>query len=882
MYLKRSSSDVPRAMKAAGLVLGSTLLFACGGEPEVTPGDSSNAVSSSSTPVVSSSSAGNSSVAPTNETEGSMLSNGTFSNGQGNFTTGGSTQNGATVTFNGVADFSITGVSSNPWSVELLHDVSVVANQQYTVCFEAWTDEGSRSIGVLLDEGPSNYGNITNEGTLSENISGTRQSYSMTFTVNQTDTTARLQFRLGQSDIDVTLDNVGMYEGTSCGGGGSNSSVVVSSSSSSVSNGEYDNYSPNITQGEIEFETQCKFCHVSDEFILEVADYETRGDLFNYIRDNMPIPTYTDCEGQCAADVTAYMFQRLDAMLVVSQCNPQDPVTYGVRGVRLLTAQEYKNSLEFLGLAQPGEITEADLADDFVLTKSKFPVHNGTIVNKSRAEIFALTAEKLAASAASRIRNNCSSTTQCMSNFDTIARKLFRRPLTSAETSTYRSMFETYGPADGMEVALTAAMSSPNFLYRSEIGVPRSSASGAGLSNVPFLNQADSNSYVLDNYEFATALAFMYTGTTPDDTLLSAAANNRLSTETEISGQIERLLNTDRGRDHMGRFAGYWMRTDDVLEADRPDFPDFTDQVKESMAEEARRLFTHVFYDETVPFEDFYGGDFAVVNQTLANFYGDIDFFSGQDIGDGWRVVHNLENRGGIITTGAFMTANAGQKMSGPILRAVDIRELMLCHHIDPPPNDLNAQREDLLQQVVSKLQSGNLTSREYFEDITDDPACDICHAEIINPLFGVEDFDQVGRFRETMRGLEYEGTPGNYGLQVDASGVLYGINSTKDTASVTFHGSKDLGQKLATLALAPIRECMAVNAFRWMTGMPLDQISVVKQNDQYVEPQLTQEQVSDFACAKTEIEGAYMDNGSDVKETFKSIGTLELIRFRK
>lgn len=39
---------------------------------------------------------------------------------------------------------------------------------------------------------------------------------------------------------------------------------------------------------------------------------------------------------------------------------------------------------------------------------------------------------------------------------------------------------------------------------------------------------------------------------------------------------------------------------------------------------------------------------------------------------------------------------NQYESVSGPILRAVRIRELMLCHHIDPPPANLGDDRTEL------------------------------------------------------------------------------------------------------------------------------------------------------------------------------------------
>lgn len=652
------------------------------------------------------------------------------------------------------------------------------------------------------------------------------------------------------------------------------SSSSVSSSNSSVNTSYvYSGFSHNMTNGQQQFNAMCSGCHDDlDSFSRNLKNYGSIDRIFRIVNDTMPRDQAYLCQGQCAADVTAYL-NRLIEEIVVLSCDANAPVTYGVRGLRLLTAQEFKNSLEDLGIAQSGEITTDDLAQDDRVTRSSYPVHTKTIVNSLRMDIFSSAADRLASSAAARIRNGCSSTTQCADRFITLANRMFRRPLDSNETALYRGMFTEFGMNEGMEVALAAAITSPQFLYRSEVGVPASDArnnSAYGLQNVANVRNADTNSYVLDNYEFATALSYMYTGSTPDTSLMQAAANNQLNTEAQIDTQIERLLNTSRGQAHMGNFAGIWMRADDVLQASRPNHSVFTDQVKKDMAEEIRQLFRYVFYNADVPFEDFYGGDFAVLNRNLASFYG-VNMSTS-----GWSPVQ-VPNRGGVITTGAFMAANADSEMSGPIKRAVDIRELMLCHHIDPPPDNLAADRQRLRDMITDEQNAGRLTSRRYFEVVTDAPACDACHETIINPLFGVEDFDQIGRFRSTMKGL---GDNGVNGLAVDNYGELIGTDSAKGTDILSFYGSKDLGEQIASLPAT--RACLIVNAFRYTTGLAINSASIYRQKGIPAEPVLTSEQEADFSCAKSVLESEYVNSNSNVKEVFKKIGALELVRFRK
>ena len=145
-----------------------------------------------------------------------------------------------------------------------------------------------------------------------------------------------------------------------------------------------------------------------------------------------------------------------------------------------------------------------------------------------------------------------------------------------------------------MTAALTAALSSPQFLYRSEIGVPIRDAVSAGITTgTPNkLAQADQSAYVLTPYEYASALAYSLTGT-PDDTLLAAAKAGTLTTDAQIQAQVTRLLDTNRGKAQVGRFAGIWFNTDSVMNEtrDATAYPKFTTSVQRAMAQEVREVF---------------------------------------------------------------------------------------------------------------------------------------------------------------------------------------------------------------------------------------------------------------------------------------------------
>jgi hypothetical protein len=766
----------------------------------------------------------------------------------------------------------------------------------------------------------------------------------------------------------------------------------------------------------------------------------------NYIDQNMPKNVASACVGKCAQDTAAYLAAVLEAEgggPIGAACSAEDPVTYGLRTLRPLTAQEYRNTVVQAGLISAAQVAEIDLPGDVVRTKSDYAVHSALRIEGTRATAFDKAAFKIAEVAAPTLSQSCNNNaTTCANRFLEIAYLLHRQPLEQDEQQLYRGFFTEFGAQAGMQVAIAAALTSPQFIYRSEMGIPVSEAllkgwntggstggssagnytaapggitvTGANFSskstgeavgngewnlytdgnvshsfNIPNpayvslevrandfdgrwptmtvtvgnkqvaqqtvtgydlqtfnfvvtdvtgnqqvrisfsgdegrspygtpgndknlyiskvtvsqavaatggnttpagnkgkLELADADAYVLTPYEFASQLAFMYTGTGPNKSLLDLAASGGLETEEGVQTVIDQLINSAAGRAHVENFGGTWFRANDVVNESRPSFPAFTNDIKRDMSTEVRKLFAEVWYNPSRTFEDLYAGNFTVVNSRLAQYYGASNFSGGTS---DWKVT-TVPNRGGILTAGAFHAAYANDLHTRPILKAVRVRELMLCHHLGAPQNMLAdaAQIAENQAAIVTTLRDGGgqATARQYYEAATSAAGCQVCHESYINPLFGIDDYDQVGRYRTTQTGLKLVDNTGlfeagNAGVQVDASGRLIGLASLSDSASISFSGAKDLSAKIASLPA--VASCMVVNAFRFTTGLPIDRESVsMNGNFPMKEDELTAEQEEDYACAKEVLLDTYQASGKKPLEVYRKIGTLDLVRFRK
>ncbi|MXY25745.1 MAG: hypothetical protein F4Y45_14660 [Acidobacteria bacterium] len=132
----------------------------------------------------------------------------------------------ASVTWNGEADFTIDAPAVQPWRVQLSHNVVIEEGAEYTLCYSARADD-FRYIQVNVDTGATEYRSVMGTG-ISPDVGGavrgsgaslTRDFHQFRhrFVSPEADYNARIAFTLAQSDVDVQIDNVGLYKGRGCG-----------------------------------------------------------------------------------------------------------------------------------------------------------------------------------------------------------------------------------------------------------------------------------------------------------------------------------------------------------------------------------------------------------------------------------------------------------------------------------------------------------------------------------------------------------------------------------------------------------------------------------------------------------------------------------------
>lgn len=420
--------------------------------------------------------------------------------------------------------------------------------------------------------------------------------------------------------------------------------------------------------------------------------------------------------------------------------------------------------------------------------------------------------------------------------------------------------------------------------------------------DVAKLTKADQNAYVLDPYEYASALSFALTGSGPSKSFLDAAVAGELVDPAKREAHVEALIDSPLGKAQVERLAGKWFRTDGLIDKTRND-PEFTMEVRKSMMQEIREIYKHVFYNGDFP--SMYAGNFTFLDSTLSEFY---KLPGGGNAHGSFRYVDTSNTlRGGVIASGAYMAYNAHMDYTSPIQRAAHFRQDVLCQSIPLPVNlEDSAEREEAAKTVQSRVEAGDITTADYYDIQTNirGSSCAACHNAIINPLFGLDDFDNVGRLRPRVDGKAVQNgltlvngvavpqgksnlsitqvNDGSYLYAYDVVGTLSGAQADAAKAAgdgLQFNGAKDLGRVIVENDLPGIGACLIEKSTRFALGYTLDQAFLDPvENGHYG---ISSAQAAEFACIKDELNAAYAAAKSP-RDVLKAIVMSDAFRFRK
>ena len=185
------------------------------------------------------------------------------------------------------------------------------------------------------------------------------------------------------------------------------------------------------------------------------------------------------------------------------------------------------------------------------------------------------------------------------------------------------------------------------------------------------------------NVDLASRLSYFLWGTPPDEELMHAAREGRLSETNVLEQQAMRMLADPRSEALSTRFAAQWLRLSD-LEKMHPNvrtYPDYHDQLKRSMYRETELFFDSLVREDRSVLE-LLSADYTFVDERLAKHYG-IENVLGDEFR---RVVYPNEDRHGILGHGSVLTLTSHASRTSPVLRGKWIMEVLLGSPPPPPP----------------------------------------------------------------------------------------------------------------------------------------------------------------------------------------------------
>jgi hypothetical protein len=439
-----------------------------------------------------------------------------------------------------------------------------------------------------------------------------------------------------------------------------------------------------------------------------------------------------------------------------SSTQPPDPNAAGLMPARRLTSREYLATVrDLLGDTTlqvddvPGE------SDD--LSNNAFPFRQPTPIGTLDAANVQVAAEALAKNVSSKLSTilpctpaSASAEAGCAGMFiTTFGAKAFRRPLSTAETTTLTALYNTGRTTlaldfNGAIVLLVEAMlQSPGFMYHWEMDPGPAIKDGAVVQ--------------LGNYQIANRLSYFLWGTMPDATLFTAAQNGQLMTADGVQTQVTRMLADAKAQAFVADFIDDWLDVN-VL-ASRPKdamlYPMWNQDLAAAMETEFRTFGTTAVLGSGL-FADLLTGNKSSVNQALAAVYG----VSGITGTTPKAVTFDAGQRAGILTLAGFLTVTGASNGSSPVRRGHAIWTRLLCSTVADPPGNVPPPQPPM----------AGVTTRQRFE-MHDMNACTgSCHATMDPIGFGFEHYDGLGAYRTT-----------DQTLPVDSSGSIL-LDGTKQT----------------------------------------------------------------------------------------------------
>ena len=435
-----------------------------------------------------------------------------------------------------------------------------------------------------------------------------------------------------------------------------------------------------------------------------------------------------------------------------------DPVVAVESGARRLTQAELDNTLRDL-------LDEKTAPASRLLNEDEFRPFDNDYTIQQASEALITSLEVLAEEVAERAIADdarraalvpCTPASagdeQCFREFlEAFLPRAFRRPVTQEDVDAYLPLlaFATEGIAvvdnnfyTAVELAVSAVVQDPEFLYRVKQGTPGNTA---GLIE-------------LDGYEIASRMSYLLWASMPDDVLFAAAAAGTLDSPQGRRSEAIRMLADPKARAQLHRFHAMWLGYRSIPH---------TPELVAAFDRETSALIDRVIFDEPGSYLRLFTMDETFVDDALADHYG----LPRPVNGEGW-VSYEGTGRAGILGHGSLLAAFGKFEDTSPTQRGILVRTRFMCEQVPSPPPDVDADQPPQGEMdAVCKYD-------RYAEHRDQSSSCAGCHS-LTDPIgFGLENFDAAGRYREHDDGLPE--------CVIEGSGEIVGVGAFSGPAELS------------------------------------------------------------------------------------------------
>ena len=410
-----------------------------------------------------------------------------------------------------------------------------------------------------------------------------------------------------------------------------------------------------------------------------------------------------------------------------------DPAVYahgsgdGNNWVRRLTVQEYITSVKSavgVDISQDAyKNLPTDLrADGFSNTAYNLNVDLKHVEAYSRLAEIIVSRMDVNAFAKKYASNNVLIDNTMRPMISKMGKTIFRTPLNNQEVAILCGVSTTVASTGGsfeeaVSLILEAMLQSPRFLYRIEN------------------QQGDGTLWPVGNYELANRMSFILWGGPPDQILLKAAEEGKLSGN-RIEAEIKRMLNTPEAKDRSLAFIDDWLNLSrlDSLRPSKKRFPNWNPKLAGQMRQETLSFYEEVVWNQKRPLADLFNAQLTFMTPELANHYG----IPAQGKGQSKYDLTKVPSRGGLLTQGSVLTV--GGDDASMVTRGLFIMHELLRGVVkDPPPG------VDTTKQPITPGRS----HRDIALTRIANPSCGGCHIKFEPLAFGLEKYDGLGTFHD-------------------------------------------------------------------------------------------------------------------------------------